>query len=50
VGLLAVADHGGGAGLGVWNAFAKLGLPVLALALVALQGNASGGQSPIQLP
>jgi putative heme transporter len=26
---------------GVWNAFAKLGLPVLALALVALQGNAS---------
>jgi putative heme transporter len=27
---------------GVWNAFAKLGLPVLALALVALQGNASG--------
>jgi uncharacterized membrane protein YbhN (UPF0104 family) len=29
---------------GVWNAFAKLGLPVLALALVALQGNASGGR------
>jgi uncharacterized membrane protein YbhN (UPF0104 family) len=27
---------------GVWNAFAKLGLPVLALALVALQGSASG--------
>jgi putative heme transporter len=26
---------------GVWNAFAKLGIPVLALALVALQGNAS---------
>jgi uncharacterized membrane protein YbhN (UPF0104 family) len=26
---------------GVWNSFAKLGLPVLALALVALQGNAS---------
>jgi uncharacterized protein (TIRG00374 family) len=26
---------------GVWNTFAKLGLPVLALALVALQGNAS---------
>ena len=26
---------------GVWNAFAKLGLPVLALALVALQGGAS---------
>jgi uncharacterized membrane protein YbhN (UPF0104 family) len=29
---------------GVWNAFAKLGLPVLALALVALQGNASTGR------
>jgi uncharacterized membrane protein YbhN (UPF0104 family)/membrane-associated phospholipid phosphatase len=29
---------------GVWNAFAKLGLPVLALALVALQGKASGGR------
>jgi putative heme transporter len=29
---------------GVWNAFAKLGLPVLALALVALQGNASAGR------
>ena len=29
---------------GVWNAFAKLGLPVLALALVALQGDASGGR------
>jgi hypothetical protein len=26
---------------GVWNAFVKLGLPVLALALVALEGNAS---------
>jgi uncharacterized protein (TIRG00374 family) len=26
---------------GVWNAFAKLALPVLALALIALQGNAS---------
>jgi putative heme transporter len=26
---------------GVWNSFAKLGLPVLALALVALQGRAS---------
>jgi uncharacterized protein (TIRG00374 family) len=26
---------------GVWNAFAKLAIPVLALALVALQGNAS---------
>jgi uncharacterized membrane protein YbhN (UPF0104 family)/membrane-associated phospholipid phosphatase len=29
---------------GVWNAFAKLGLPILALALVALQGGASGGR------
>jgi len=29
---------------GVWNAFAKLGLPVLALALVALQGNAGTGR------
>jgi uncharacterized membrane protein YbhN (UPF0104 family)/membrane-associated phospholipid phosphatase len=29
---------------GVWNAFAKLGLPILALALVALQGNATGGR------
>jgi uncharacterized membrane protein YbhN (UPF0104 family) len=29
---------------GVWNAFAKLALPVLALALVALQGNASAGR------
>jgi len=29
---------------GVWNAFAKLGLPVLALALVALQGDASGAR------
>jgi putative heme transporter len=29
---------------GVWNTFAKLGLPVLALALVALQGNASAGR------
>jgi uncharacterized protein (TIRG00374 family) len=29
---------------GVWNAFAKLGLPVLALALVALQGSASAGR------
>ena len=26
---------------GVWNAFAKLAIPVLALALIALQGNAS---------
>jgi uncharacterized protein (TIRG00374 family) len=29
---------------GVWNAFVKLGMPVLALALVALQGNATGGR------
>jgi uncharacterized protein (TIRG00374 family) len=29
---------------GVWNSFAKLGLPVLALALVALQGGASGAR------
>jgi putative heme transporter len=29
---------------GVWNSFAKLGLPVLALALVALPGDASGGR------
>jgi putative heme transporter len=29
---------------GIWNNFAKLGLPVLALALVALQGNPSGGR------
>jgi putative heme transporter len=29
---------------GVWNTFIKLGLPVLALALVALQGNAGGGR------
>jgi putative heme transporter len=29
---------------GVWNAFAKLGIPVLALALVALQGQASAGR------
>jgi uncharacterized membrane protein YbhN (UPF0104 family)/membrane-associated phospholipid phosphatase len=29
---------------GVWNAFVKLGLPVLALALLALQGNASGAR------
>ncbi|HEV2920734.1 MAG TPA: lysylphosphatidylglycerol synthase transmembrane domain-containing protein, partial [Actinomycetota bacterium] len=27
---------------GVWNSFIKLGMPVLALALVALQGSASG--------
>ena len=29
---------------GVWNAFAKLAIPVLALALVALQGSASGAR------
>jgi uncharacterized membrane protein YbhN (UPF0104 family) len=29
---------------GVWNSFAKLALPILALALVALQGNASGAR------
>jgi uncharacterized membrane protein YbhN (UPF0104 family) len=29
---------------GVWNSFIKLGLPVLALALVLLQGGASGGR------
>ena len=29
---------------GVWNAFAKLAIPVLALALVALQGNAGRGR------
>jgi uncharacterized protein (TIRG00374 family) len=29
---------------GVWNAFAKLALPILALALVALQGGASGAR------
>jgi len=29
---------------GVWNNFAKLGLPVLALALLALQGRASAGR------
>jgi putative heme transporter len=29
---------------GVWNAFAKLALPVLALALVLLQGGAGGGR------
>ena len=32
---------------GVWNSFIKLGLPVLALALVAVQGGATGaGSSP----
>jgi uncharacterized membrane protein YbhN (UPF0104 family)/membrane-associated phospholipid phosphatase len=34
---------------GVWNAFAKLGLPVLALALVALQGDASGTRVTLAL-
>jgi uncharacterized membrane protein YbhN (UPF0104 family)/membrane-associated phospholipid phosphatase len=34
---------------GVWNAFAKLGLPVLALALVALQGGASGARLTLAL-
>jgi uncharacterized membrane protein YbhN (UPF0104 family)/membrane-associated phospholipid phosphatase len=34
---------------GVWNAFAKLGLPVLALALVALQGGASGARVTLAL-
>jgi uncharacterized membrane protein YbhN (UPF0104 family) len=29
---------------GVWNSFTKLALPILALALVALQGNASGAR------
>jgi uncharacterized membrane protein YbhN (UPF0104 family)/membrane-associated phospholipid phosphatase len=29
---------------GVWNAFAKLALPILALALVLLQGGAGGGR------
>jgi uncharacterized membrane protein YbhN (UPF0104 family) len=29
---------------GVWNSFIKLGLPVLAVALVALQGGAGGGR------
>jgi hypothetical protein len=35
---------------GVWNTLAKLGLPVLALALLALQGNARGRGSPWPLP
>src|SRR4030095_13621541 len=34
---------------GVWNTFAKLGLPVLALALLALQGNASGTRVTLAL-
>jgi len=34
---------------GVWNSFIKLGLPVLALALVALQGGATGGRIIVAL-
>jgi putative heme transporter len=34
---------------GVWNTFVKLGLPVLALALVLLQGGASGGRVTLAL-
>jgi putative heme transporter len=34
---------------GVWNSFIKLGLPVLALALVALQGGATGGRVVVAL-
>jgi uncharacterized protein (TIRG00374 family) len=34
---------------GVWNSFVKLGLPVLALALVALQGGASGTRVTLAL-
>jgi putative heme transporter len=34
---------------GVWNSFIKLGLPVLALALVALQGGATGGRVIVAL-
>jgi uncharacterized protein (TIRG00374 family) len=34
---------------GMWNAFAKLAMPVLALALVALQGNASGSRVTLAL-
>src|SRR4030095_1274271 len=34
---------------GVCNTFAKLGLPVLALALLALQGNASGARVTLAL-
>jgi putative heme transporter len=33
----------------VWNSFIKLGLPVLALALVALQGGATGGRVVVAL-
>src|SRR6266540_3315142 len=34
---------------GVWNSFIKLGMPVLALALVALQGGATGGRATAAL-
>jgi uncharacterized membrane protein YbhN (UPF0104 family) len=34
---------------GVWNSFAKLALPILALALLALQGNASGARATLAL-
>jgi putative heme transporter len=34
---------------GVWNSFIKLGLPVLALALVVLQGDATGGRVVVAL-
>jgi uncharacterized protein (TIRG00374 family) len=34
---------------GVWNSFIKLGIPVLAVALVALQGNASGSRVTLAL-
>jgi len=34
---------------GVWNTFVKLGLPVLALALLALQGSASGARVTLAL-
>jgi hypothetical protein len=34
---------------GVWNVFVKLGLPVLALALVLLQGGAGGGRVTLAL-
>jgi putative heme transporter len=34
---------------GVWNSFIKLGMPVLALGLVALQGGATGGRLTVAL-
>jgi uncharacterized protein (TIRG00374 family) len=34
---------------GVWNSFIKLGMPVLALALLALQGGATGGRIIVAL-